>query len=400
MFDSLRPQPADKILQLIGQFRADPRADKIDLGVGVYQDEAGRTPIMRAVSDAERHLLVSETTKTYQGIAGDPVFNDRLLALLLGARHRVIEEDRVRGVQTPGGCGALRIGAELIRRARPEAKVWVSTPTWANHIPLIGGAGLQLAEYPYFDAASGGVDFDAMMDALARVGPGDLVLLHGCCHNPTGADLHFDQWRAVTDLALKNGFTPYIDVAYQGLADGVDEDVAGVRHMVAAVPEAVVASSCSKNFGLYRERVGAVYFVAATRAQADAVQSQAMAAARQIYSMPPAHGAAIVSTILGDATLRADWLEELDEVRGRINAMRALLTARLAGNAAGKDFGFITRQKGMFSYFGITPEQVARLREEFAVYMMESTRINLAGITPANIDDLAAAVHAVLKPAA
>jgi len=288
----------------------------------------------------------------------------------------------------------------LIQRARRAAKVWVSTPTWANHIPLIGGAGLQLAEYPYFDAASGGVDFDAMMDALARVGPGDLVLLHGCCHNPTGADLDFDQWRAVTELALKNGFTPYIDVAYQGLADGVDEDVAGVRHMVAAVPEAVVASSCSKNFGLYRERVGAVYFVAATRAQADAVQSQAMAAARQIYSMPPAHGAAIVSTILGDATLRADWLEELGEVRWRINAMRALLAARLEGNAVGKDFGFITRQKGMFSYFGITPEQVTRLREEFAVYMMESTRINLAGITPANIDDLAAAVHAVLKPAA
>ena len=400
MFEQLARLNPDPILGMLAAYRADPRAHKIDLGVGVYQDEAGRTPIMRAVSDAERHLLVTETTKTYQGIAGDPVFNERLLGLLLGAGHRVIEEDRVRGVQTPGGCGALRIGAELIQRARTGAKVWVSTPTWANHIPLIGGAGLQLAEYPYFDAGSGGVDFDAMVDTLSKVGPGDLVLLHGCCHNPTGADLNLEQWRALTGLALKNGFTPYIDVAYQGLADGVDADVAGVRHMLAAVPEAVVATSCSKNFGLYRERVGAVYFVTATRAQAEAVQTHAMAAARQIYSMPPAHGAAIVSTILGDPALKADWLEELGEVRGRINAMRALLAARLEGNAAGKDFSFITRQKGMFSYFGITSQQVTRLREEFAVYMMESTRINLAGITPANIDDLATAVHAVLKPAA
>jgi len=400
MFQQLSRLEPDPILGILAAYRADPRAHKIDLGVGVYQDEAGRTPIMRAVNDAERHLLVTESTKTYQGIAGDPVFNERLLALVLGQGHRAADEDRVRGVQTPGGCGALRIGAELIRRARPEATVWVSTPTWANHLPLIGGAGLRLAEYPYYDAARRAIDFDAMMGALAQVGAGDLVLLHGCCHNPTGADLDDAQWRALTELAQKNGFTPYIDIAYQGLADGVDEDVAGARRMLGAVPEAVVAVSCSKNFGLYRERVGAVYFLAGTRAQADAVQSQAMAAARQIYSMPPAHGAAIVSAILGDARLRADWLEELAEVRGRINAMRALLAGRLAGNAAGVDFGFITRQKGMFSYFGITPAQVTRLREEFAVYMMESTRINVAGVTPANIDALAAAVHEVLAPAA
>jgi aspartate aminotransferase len=400
MFQELPRLEPDPILGILAAYRADPRSHKIDLGVGVYQDEAGRTPIMRAVSDAERHLLVTETTKTYQGIAGDPVFNDRLRDLLLGEEHPVTAEDRVRGVQTPGGCGALRIGAELIRRARPEATVWVSTPTWANHVPLIGGAGLRLAEYPYYDTARRAIDFDAMMDTLAKVGPGDLVLLHGCCHNPTGADLDAAQWQALTELALKNGFTPYIDVAYQGLADGVDEDVAGARRMLEAVPEAVVAASCSKNFGLYRERVGAVYFVTATRAQSDAVQSQAMAAARQIYSMPPAHGAAIVSTILGDRQLRADWLEELAEVRGRINAMRTLLAERLAGNAAGVDFGFITRQKGMFSYFGITPAQVTRLREEFAVYMMTSTRINVAGVTPANIDALAAAVHEVLASTA
>ena len=396
MFEQLSRLDPDPILGMLAAYRADPRAHKIDLGVGVYQDELGRTPIMRAVSDAERHLLVTETTKTYQGIAGDPVFNERLLALLLGASHRVIGEDRVRGVQTPGGCGALRIGAELIQRARRAAKVWVSTPTWANHIPLIGGAGLQLAEYPYFDAASGGVDFDAMMDTLSRVGPGDLVLLHGCCHNPTGADLDLGQWRAVTELALKNGFTPYIDVAYQGLADGVDADVAGVRHMLSAVPEAVVASSCSKNFGLYRERVGAVYFITATRAQADAVQTQAMAAARQIYSMPPAHGAAIVSTILGDATLRADWLEELGEVRGRINAMRMLLAARLAGNAAGKDFSFITRQKGMFSYSGLGKDQMVRLRSEFGVYGTDTGRMCVAALNSKNIDYVCQAIAKVV----
>lgn len=387
---------ADPILGMLAAYRADPRPHKIDLGVGVYQDELGRTPIMRAVNDAERHLLVTETSKTYLGIAGDPSFNERLLGLLLGTDDRVSAEGRVRGLQTTGGCGALRIGAEVIRRARPEATVWVSAPTWANHVPLIGGSGLRLAEYPYYDPRTHGVDFNAMMGALAEVGAGDVVLLHGCCHNPTGADLSLDQWREVTALALANGFTPYVDIAYQGLADGVDEDVAGVRHLLAAVPEAVIATSCSKNFGLYRERVGAVYFLTATAAQAEAVQTQAMAAARQIWSMPPAHGAAVVAHILGDATLRSDWLEELADVRGRINAMRVLLAERLAGNAAGIDFDFIRRQKGMFSYFGITPDQVQRLREEYAVYMMESTRINLAGVTPANIDALAAAVHAVL----
>jgi len=396
MFQKLPRLEADPILGMMAAYRADERPHKIDLGVGVYQDELGRTPIMRAVSDAERHLLEVETTKTYLGIAGDPQFNERLLGLLLGSDDRASAEGRVRGLQTPGGCGALRIGAETIRRARPEATVWVSTPTWANHVPLIGGSGLRLAEYPYYDPRTHGVDFDAMMAGLAKVKAGDVVLLHGCCHNPTGADLSLEQWRALTDLVLENGFTPYIDIAYQGLADGVDEDVAGVRHLLAAVPEAVIATSCSKNFGLYRERVGAVYFLAATARQADAVQTQAMAAARQIWSMPPAHGAAAVAHILGDASLRAGWLEELAEVRGRINAMRALLAERLAGNAAGIDFGFIRRQKGMFSYFGIAPDQVRRLREDFAVYMMESTRINLAGITHANIDALAAAVHAVL----
>jgi aspartate aminotransferase len=400
MFEHVSQLTPDPILGMMAAFRADPRSRKIDLGVGVYQDEQGRTLIMRAVHEAEQRLLASETTKTYQGIAGDPVFNQRLAQLLLGDGHPAVEQDRLRGVQTPGGCGALRIGAELIRRARPEATVWVSTPTWPNHMPLIGGAGLRIAEYPYYDPQRRAIDFDAMMEALSRVGAGDVVLLHGCCHNPSGADLDLAQWQALTDLALRTGFTPFIDTAYQGLADGIDEDAAGMRLMTAAVPEALIAASCSKNFGVYRDRVGAVFFQAANPVSADAVASQAMSAARQIYSMPPAHGAAVVSMILGDAALRASWLDELGAVRGRINAMRALLADRLRGNAAGVDFGFIQRQKGMFSFLGISDAQVRRLREEFGVYMMESTRINLAGINGDNIDELAAAMHAVLLPAA
>jgi aspartate/tyrosine/aromatic aminotransferase len=400
MFDDISLLPPDPILGLLGRFRADPRDGKIDLGVGVYQDEEGRTPVMRAVQAAESMLLASQTTKTYQGIAGDPEYNERMLAMLLGEGHVALRDSRIRGVQTPGGCGALRIGAEVIRRARPDARVWVSTPTWANHIPLIGGSGLQILEYPYYDPATRGVDFDAMMSALEKVPAGDVVLLHGCCHNPTGADLTLEQWRELTALTLRVGFTPYIDTAYQGLADGVEEDVAGMRHMMSAVPECVLAASCSKNFGIYRERAGGVYFLARDALRAEAVLSNAMSAARQIYSMPPAHGASIVSLILSDAALRADWLTELGDVRSRIAGMRELLASSLEGNAAGTDFSFVTRQKGMFSFLGITPVQVTRLREEFGVYMLDSTRINVAGITPRNIAPLTAALHAVLADTA
>ena len=396
MFDDIALLPPDPILDLLGRFRADPRDGKIDLGIGVYQDELGRTPVMRAVQGAEQRLLATQTTKTYQGIAGDPEYNERLLGMLLGDAHPALRDGRVVGVQTTGGCGALRIGAEVIRRARPDARVWVSTPTWANHMPLIGGSGLQILEYPYYDPATHGVDFDAMMSALAKVPAGDVVLLHGCCHNPTGADLTLAQWKDLTALAVRTGFTPYIDTAYQGLADGVDEDVAGMRHMMSEVPECVLAASCSKNFGIYRERAGGVYFLTRNRSRAEAVLSNAMASARQIWSMPPAHGAAIVALILGDAALKADWLQELAEVRARISGMRALLARSLEANAAGLDFSFVTRQKGMFSFLGITPAQVTRLREEFGVYMLDSTRINVAGITPRNIGPLASALHAVL----
>jgi len=400
MFENLNRLEADPILGLMAAFRADPRSRKVDLGVGVYQDESGQTPIMAAVKEAESRLLASERTKTYQGIAGDPAFNERLLELMLGADHPALTASRARSIQTPGGCGALRIGAEVIRRARPGARVWVSAPTWANHIPLIGGAGLELCEYPYYDPVRRGVDFDAMMSALAEVARDDVVLLHGCCHNPTGADLGPEEWRALTELAERKGFTPFIDIAYQGLADGIEEDAYGVRLMAGALPELIIASSCSKNFGLYRERTGAVAFIAESAAAADAVASHAMAAARQIYSMPPAHGAAIVAEILGDPELRRSWLDELGEVRARISSMRRLLAERLAGNDAGIDFGFVPRQKGMFSFLGISAAQVSALREEYGVYMIGSTRINLAGINPVNIDYVADSIRAVLRPPA
>lgn len=396
MFETLSPPPPDPILGLLSAFRNDPRAGKIDLGVGVYQDEDGNTPVMRAVREAEGRLLATQSTKTYQGVPGDPEFNARLLALLLGEAHPAIAEGRLRGVQTPGGCGALRIGAELIRQSRPGARVWVSTPTWANHIPLIGGAGLELKEYPYYDPRSRGVDFDAMMSTLGQVPAGDVVLLHASCHNPTGADLSPAQWREVAALAVRQGFTPYVDSAYQGLADGLDADAEGLRHLVSVVPECLIAASCSKNFGIYRERVGAVFFLARSSAEADLALGNAMSAARRIYSMPPAHGAAVVSMILADAVLRADWLAELETVRTRILRMRDLLAASLEGNAAGTDFGFIRRQKGMFSFLGILPAEVRRLREEFGVYMLESTRINVAGVTPRNIAPLAEALLAVV----
>ena len=396
MFDDVPLLPPDPILGLLSRFRADPRTDKIDLGVGVYQDEEGRTPVMRAVQEAESRLLLTQTTKTYQGIAGDPEFNERMLAMLLGPQHPALRDGRVRGVQTPGGCGALRIGAEVIRRARPAARVWVSSPTWANHMPLIGGSGLELVEYPYYDPVTRGVDFDAMMSALANVPAGDVVLLHGCCHNPCGADLNHAMWQAVAEAALKQGFTPFIDLAYQGLGDGLDEDVYGLRLLASKLPEVIVASSYSKNFGLYRERTGAVMVLAETAAAAEASASQVIGTAREMYSVPPAHGAALVGMILDDAALRSEWDAELTEMRDRINGLRVQLVAKLTAKGVNRDFSFIQHEKGMFSFLGLTPEQVKKLIGDYSIYLVGSSRINVAGINKANLDYLVNAIAAVL----
>ncbi|MDG2501396.1 MAG: aspartate/tyrosine/aromatic aminotransferase [Porticoccaceae bacterium] len=397
MFETLKPVGMDPILGLMAAFRADSREQKVDLGVGVYQDDRGRTPVMTSVKEAEAKLMELELTKSYQGIAGDPDYNARMLQLLFGADHSILSSGRVKTIQAPGGSGALRVGAEVIQRATPNAKLWVGVPTWPNHIPLLGSAGFEIKEYPYYNLATDEINSDAMMETLRQVPAGDMVLLHGCCHNPTGADLSHEQWDQIADLALERGFIPFIDTAYQGLGNGLNEDAYGMRMMADRLPELVIASSCSKNFGLYRERTGSITFIAENSQQVDIVASQAMSIARQIYSMPPAHGALLVSLILGDDQLRANWQAELEEVRLRIKSMRSLLTSSIQGNSAGVDFSHIEQQNGMFSFLGISSAQLERLREEFGIYIVSSTRVNLAGINSSNIGYISESMNTVLK---
>ncbi|MES3008298.1 MAG: amino acid aminotransferase [Pseudomonadota bacterium] len=396
MFQQLTPLPADPILGLMAAFRADTNPRKIDLGVGVYKDELGNTPVMRAVKEAERRLLASQLTKTYVGPAGAVGYNELVAQLILGKELAAATQTRRCTFQTPGGCGGLRLAAEFIDKSKPGARIFVSDPTWANHIPLLGEAGLQIETYPYYDYATHSIRFDAMMQTLQQAKVGDLVLLHGCCHNPCGADLNQDQWRAIRDLALKNGFTPFIDLAYQGLGDGVDEDCFGVRLLGAALPELIVVSSCSKNFGVYRERVGALTVICQTPESMKAASSLIASTARGIYSMPPDHGATIVEMILADAGLRADWEAELTDMRERINGLRTLLVNRLKAAGVKQDFSFIQNEKGMFSFLGISVPQVQRLTKEYSIYLVDSSRINVAGINDANIDYLVESLKTVL----
>lgn len=385
MFELLDTLPPDPILGLMSAYRADPHLQKIDLGVGVYRDEAGETPILRAVREAQHHHIEKEQTKSYIGPPGTPGFNQAIRQLMFGRDHAVLSEQRLAGVQTPGGCGALRVAAELLKRARPDTTIWVSDPTWANHIPLLGSAGLNIKPYPYYDRTTHGLNAEAMMLGLGETEPGDVVLMHGCCHNPSGVDLKAEHWATVADIVNDRGLTPFLDLAYQGLGDGLTEDAHGVRVLASRCAELIVAGSCSKNFGLYRERVGALQIVARSTEGAETVQSQLESVVRGIYSMPPSHGAAIVETILNDEAMNASWIEELTQMRDRINGLRELLADRLS-ETTGRDFGFIRDQRGMFSFLGIFPEQIARLREEFGIYMVDSSRINVAGINPANLE--------------
>ena len=397
MFEKLTALPPDPILSLMGLFRQDTRSNKVDLGVGVYKDEQGNTPIMAAVHAAETRLLTEETTKTYIGMAGSALFNERIAELLLGNDHPVIKDKRIVTAQTPGGCGALRMVGEFLHQCAPGNTVWVSDPTWGNHIPLLSSAGLQLKTYPYYDGVKKEIRFDAMMSALEQAAKGDIVLLHGCCHNPSGAELDKDQWHAVTELMLRKGLLPFIDIAYQGLGDGLDEDAYGVRYVAAHVPEMVVAGSCSKNFGLYRERVGYLVVLSASAEQAVNAGSQVMTTIRAHYSMPPSHGAAIVETILSSADLKKQWLDELNVMNQRINGLRRELNLALQQQGVDQDFSFIERQKGMFSFLGINKEQILRLREEFAIYMVDSSRVNIAGLASGNIEYVASSIAAVIR---
>ncbi|MBU2976761.1 amino acid aminotransferase [Alteromonas sp. C1M14] len=396
MFEVLPQLAPDPILGLSASFREDTNSAKIDLGVGVYKDEQGNTPIMSSVAKAQTILLERETSKTYITPQGHQGYIDGMLQLLLGNNSGVLLADRVAAVQAPGGCGALRILAELLARCPEKAKVWVSDPTWANHIPLIGSAGLEIETYPYFDKAAAGINFDAMMETLKKTGKGDVVLLHGCCHNPTGADLTNAQWDEILTLAQERGFLPFIDVAYLGFGDGLDEDAYGIRLLAENLPEVIIAASCSKNFGLYRERTGLAAIITADSKTRKIVQGQIQSVARGIYSMPPSWGAALVDIILADNALKSEWVSEVNEMRNRMQTLRTMLVDRLEKNGADKDFSFLNTQKGMFSFLCISPEQVREVRAKHSVYFVDSSRVNVAGINKNNVDALAKALVSVL----
>ena len=396
VFQSLEPLPPDAIIGIMALFRQDTDPRKVDLSVGVYQDESGNTPVLECVRRAEREILKEQSTKSYVGIAGNAGFNESMEAMLFGVDHPARTAGRVVSVQTPGGSGALSVAGHVIVRAQPQARVWLSDPSWPNHLPLLRLAGLKLEQYPYYDYENHRIDFDAMLATFNDLGPDDLVLLHGCCHNPCGADLSRDQWGVLAELFEARGIVPFLDLAYQGFAEGLEEDAYGVRLMSERLDEVVVVSSCSKNLGLYRERVGMASLVSKAPEQAKAAQSNLGNVARGIYSMPPDHGAAIAARVLGDKELRAQWLEELGEMRGRLNSLRFLLVEKLQERSVPRDFSYIAKERGMFSFLGISLEQVIRLREEFHVYMVETSRINLAGINRSNVDYVADAIAAVL----
>lgn len=396
MFRHLQAVPDDPILGLMGQFRNDPRAEKIDLSVGVYRDETGRTPILDCVHAAELLCLAEEHSKSYQGMLGDPDFTGAIETLAF-AEHPVRRDQRVFTVQTPGGTGALRMAAELIRYSRPEACLWLPDSTWDNHVAVFQGAGLSLRRYPYYDPQTRDLRADALLATLAQVPAGDVVLLHACCHNPTGVDIPAGLWPEIAALAQQRGFVPLLDMAYQGLAEDLDRDAVGVRTLAAAVPEMLVCTSCSKNFGLYRERIGALSLIADSASAAAAAGSVMLGWSRTVYSMPPAHGAAIVARILSRPALTAQWQGELAAMRERLRRTRELTVARLAAIGLHDDFGFIQRQRGLFSFLGGSPEQIDRLRNEFAIYLLGSSRMNIAGLSEGNIGYFADSLATVLR---
>jgi len=389
MFETLTKAPGDKILALMGEYAADTRSTKIDLGVGVYKDEKGVTPVMTSVRKAEERILSNEKTKTYLGIAGNKGYGTAVIDLVFAPDF---DRSRVRIAQTPGGTGSLWVLMQLISRARAGASFYVSDPTWANHIPMAKGAGFDLKTYPYFDAETRGVKFDAMLATLDGLKAGDVVLLHGCCHNPTGANLTPAQWDKVAESLARTGALPFIDLAYLGFGDGIEADAYGTRKVLASVPEAVVAFSGSKNFVLYKERVGAAIFVARNAEEAEVTNTQLLNIIRGAYSQPPDHGAEIIRTILTDADLRKEWEEELGVMRNRMISLRKKLADAIRERSNQSDFDFVADHRGMFSLLGLTNDAVEHLKAENGVYMTGDSRINVAGIPEDRVGDLADAI--------
>lgn len=398
MFDQLEQAPPDPILGLTAAFNDDPNPNKINLTVGVYKDADGKTPVLQSVKKSESAVLAAEETKSYLPISGDPVFGSVVQALLFGEGHPIISEGRASTVQTPGGTGALRVAGDFVQKLHPNATLWLSDPTWANHPKVFDAAHLATQTYPYYDTEGNALDFDAFTGALSKMPEGDVVLLHGCCHNPTGMDPSPGQWETVADIVRSRSLIPLLDFAYQGLGDGFEEDGRGLQALASSVTEMFVASSFSKNFGLYRERIGALTLVTRSSEAAKRALSHLLITIRTNYSNPPAHGSSIVTTVLNDPGLRAEWEGEVKAMRDRINSVRQLLVDTLEKKRARRDYSYIARQKGMFSYSGLTPDQVDALREKHSIYVVKTGgRINVAGITDDNVDYLCESIADVIS---
>lgn len=392
MFQTLTPPPGDPILKVMTLYREDPRSAKVDLGLGVYKDAQGNTPVMRAVKAAERRLVETQETKTYTTLSGDPAFRAAMAGLVLGDS---VPASRLAGSTATGGTAAVRLGLDLVAKAHPHATIWISQPTWPNHFALTKAAGLSFKTYRYYDAENGVVDRAGMWADLAGAQAGDVVLVHGCCHNPTGADLNAEDWARLADFCAEKGVLPFIDIAYQGFGDGLDADAAGLRHLAARVERMIVAASTSKNFGLYRERTGCCLVIAPEGERAT-VQGNLEVLNRQAISFPPDHGARVVTMILEDPALRADWEAELTEMRDRMNRLRRLLAEALRDASGSDRFGFLADQRGMFSLLGGDDAQIERLREEYGVYIVGGGRLNMAGLTEESIPMVAKGIAAIL----
>ncbi|WP_108861679.1 amino acid aminotransferase [Ruegeria sp. Alg231-54] len=389
MFENLKPQPADKILALMQAYREDPRDQKIDLGVGVYKNAEGVTPVMRAVKAAEKRILEEQESKAYTGLAGDPAYADAMIGLILGTS---VPRGNIAAVATPGGTGACRQAFEMIRMANPSARVFVSNPTWPNHLSILNYLGMETVQYRYFDGETRGVDFDGMIEDLKTAKAGDVVLLHGCCHNPTGANLNIVQWQEVVNLINERGLVAMIDIAYQGFGDGLEEDAQAVRLVASSVKRCLIAASCSKNFGVYRERTGLLMAISDDPTQTALNQSTLAFLNRQNYSFPPDHGARVVTTILNDDALRADWEAELEEIRLSMLGLRQQLADELQRLSGSDRFGFVAQHRGMFSRLGAAPELVEKLRADHGIYMVGDSRLNVAGLNATTVPILAKAI--------
>jgi len=397
MWEHVEAAPVDSIFGLTEAFRQESNPRKVNLGVGVYKDDQGQTPVLQCVKAAEKLLLERQASKSYLPIGGDPLYAECVQKLIFGENSEAILSSRAVTVHAPGGTGALRVGAELLKKFMPEAKIWMSMPTWANHKGVFDAVGFVREQYPYYDGIVKGLDFEALEKCLENVAKGDIVLLHACCHNPSGVDLNREQWQRVGEIARHKGWLPFLDFAYQGFSEGIEEDRCAVEVMVEAGIDFVVASSFSKNFGLYNERAGALTIVAPTSQEADVALSHLKKTVRVLYSNPPAHGGLIVATVLSDRELYQQWINELEEMRGRIIGMRASLVDGLANRYDGADFSFIREQCGMFSFSGLDDSMVDWLRREKAIYIVGGGRINVAGLTSSNVEYVCDSIAEGLK---